>query len=189
MNKAEQTKQRTWMSDVLSGALAGVLALFGSMGGVYWQGLKQMEQLELQGKRQIEFQQHVLMTEFHCKTAEAFNDAELMAHMFVERYGPESLKKESLQKGGVTIKELEPFNQLLNDLNIQLSKLYIVMPDDPYLALATSMPADTRKLREHKERVLHKLRQAQFPGTTAKVEDIRFLELLSTRPASTVPAN
>ena len=104
---------------VRSGFWPAFYLCIGALLGIYYQG-----------KQQVELQQHNLVTEFHCKTAELFNEAEFMDSKLVGRYG-----RDKVENGSIPREELEAFNRILKDLNVQLSKMFIVMKDDSYLKL------------------------------------------------------
>ena len=76
---------------------------------------------------------------------------------------------------------METFNLILKDLNIQLSKLYIIIPDELYANIIQAA-SGISKLKELKCKILIEIRKSQFPETSyIKADDIRFLNYIKKK--------
>jgi len=116
------------------------------------------------------------------RTAELFNEAECMSHNLTVRHGEDAAANDRIPK-----EELEVFNRIVKDLNIQLAKLFIVMPDDAYRKLADCIKPDKpRKIPEFKVPILNELRHAQFPESKEELKLFYYHPKLHT---PTAPSN
>jgi len=124
-----------------------------------------------QGKQQVNFQRYSLTTGFHCKIAELFNEAEYLADQLVQKYGFDKVQNRDIPQ-----EDLDKLNEVVKQLNTQLSSMFLLMPDDAYQNIPRAVPVvDVGKLKDFKERLLCEMRKAQFPETAyAAPENIRF---------------
>jgi len=113
-----------------------------------------------QGKQQVNFQKYSLTTGFHCKTAELFNEAEYLADQLVEKYGFDKVQNRDIPQ-----EDLDKLNEVLKQLNTQLSSMFLLMPDDAYQNIPRAVPVGAKELKEFKESLLCEMRKAQFPET------------------------
>ncbi len=127
-------------------------------------------------EKQFEFSKYKLMTELQCRTAELFDEAVYSAEILIDKYGVVAV-----QEANIPSDEMESFNLILKDLNIQLSKLYVIMPDEFYVNIIQAATGIT-KLKELKCKILIEMRKSQFPETNyLKEDDIRFLNYIKKK--------
>ncbi len=126
-----------------------------------------------QSRSQSELAKHSLMTEFQCRTAELFDEAVYSAEILMDKYGVAKV-----QAGDIPSDEIEAFNAILKDLNVQLSRLYVIMPDTSYANIKEAA-SGVSKLKQLKCKILTEMRRSQFPETVHTTEeDIRFLNYI-----------
>jgi len=129
-----------------------------------------------QAEKQFELSKYKLMTELQCRTAELFDEAVYSAEMLIAKYGVVAV-----QEANIPSDEMETFNSTLKDINIQLSKLYLIMPDKFYANIIPAV-SGISKLKELKRKVLIEMRKSQFPETSyIKEDDIRFLNYIKEK--------
>jgi len=129
-----------------------------------------------QVEKQLEHTKYNLITESQCRTAELFDEAVYSSEVLIDKYG-----KDAVQEANIPSEEMESFNLILKDLNKQLSKLYIIMPDESY-ANVIQAATGISKLKELKCKILIEMRKSQFPETNyLKEDDIRFLNYIKKK--------
>ena len=126
-----------------------------------------------QARREIDFRKYELMTEFQCRTAELFNQAAFLAEPLIKRYG-----LDHINKGNIPEEEKAELKSVIKELNNQLSKMYLIMPDDKYGRIIEAIPIGLDKLGNFRKQVLPQMRKAQFKNTKyTEPNDIRFFNL------------
>lgn len=127
-----------------------------------------------QARKETDFRKYELMTEFQCRTAELVNQAAFLADSLVNKYGLDQVKD-----GNIPEVELAELKGVIEGLNNQLSKMYLIMPDDKYGRIIEAIPIDdVDKLKNVRSRILIEMRKAQFKKTKyTDPNDIRRFKL------------
>jgi hypothetical protein len=113
-----------------------------------------------QGQREMEMRKYDLMTDVHCRTAELFSEAELRGNPLIHKYG-----LDRVNRGDVPPEEWAEFNKVIQELNAQLFKIYVTMPDDSYGRIRDAIRPSSDKMGEFRDRVLVELRRTRFKQT------------------------
>jgi len=158
------TKRGVWSHILRDGLLllvAAVFAFFGALMGSWYEGI-----------REVNLQKYLLATQFHCKTAELFNEAEYLENQLVQKHGSDKVRN-----GDIPQEELDRLNELVKQLNTQLSGMFLTMPDATYQNIPRAVPVGEQKLRGFKDSLLCEMRKSQFPKTRYSApENIRFFD-------------
>jgi hypothetical protein len=118
--------------------LLSLLSAFaGAWGGSYFQA-----------KRDIAMRKYDLMTDFHCRTAELFSEAQFLGNPLVQKYG-----LDRVNRGDVPPEEWAGFNKAIKDLNAQLFKIYVTMPDDGYGRIRGAIPPGVGNIGQFRDQV------------------------------------
>lgn len=113
-----------------------------------------------QAEREMRIREYDLMTDVHCRTAELFSEAELIGNPLVKKYGIDRVNR-----GEIPVEEWAEFNRVIQELNGQLFKIYVTMPDDNYGRIVEAMFPGVGNLRLFRDRVLVELRRTQVKKT------------------------
>jgi hypothetical protein len=129
-----------------------------------------------QSGQQFKLAESTIITELQLRTAGLFDEAVYSAETLIDKYGVVAV-----QEANIPTDEIEAFNLILKDLNAQLSKLYITIPDEHYENIRQAA-SGVLKLKELKCKVLLEMRKTQFPKTVyTKEDDIRFLNYIKKK--------
>jgi len=154
------------MRDILLMLMPALLAVGGAWFGLWYEGTRQMK-----------LQKYYLATQFHCKTAELFNEAEYLENRLVQKHG-----RDKVENGDIPQEEFDRYNELLKQLNTQLLGMFLTMPDAEYQNIPRAVPVGEQKIRGFKDSLLCEMRKSQFPGTRySDAKNIRFFYYLEKK--------
>jgi hypothetical protein len=119
-------------------------------------------------------QKYILMTQFHCRTAELFAEAESVAGDLIHKYG-----LDKVQNADIPQEDVDRYNQVIKQLNTQIWSMFLIMPDESYGNIMRAIPSGVLQLKDVRGRLLCGMRKAQFPRTAyATPESIRLFYYL-----------
>jgi hypothetical protein len=102
-----------------------------------------------------------------------FSEAELLGNPLIRKYG-----LDRLNRGEIPAEEWAQFNKAIQELNGQLFKMYVMMPDSNYERIVDAIPPALGDIRGFRDRVLVELRRTQFKKTKyADPKAIRHFDL------------
>ena len=156
----QNSKNLIWRNVVLV-VVTSLFAFLGSLGGSYYKYVKDREQ-----------EKYSNMTDFHYKTAELFNQAECLLGSLIAKYD-----FERVQQGNFPTEELECYNMIIRDINSQLMKLFLIMPDESYKNVSEAIATEPTELANLRNNVLCELRRFHCPDTKIAIPNsVRFIQ-------------
>lgn len=127
---------------------------------------------DLKERVDVRFTQYNLTNEEQNKILKNLFELEDFLDELIARYGVEA---NDLSKK-ITMEEKLQVNKFLSEVNLGLSKVYIVMDDKKYKMIADSWPLEPKKLSELRNHLTILMRKTQYPETSFdKVEDIKII--------------